>query len=243
MRYSQEKEKLMAVKSKVLSNKGLDEVLVLKDGEQGYRSFSHIFEKANRPKVQRADGREIGVRRYELGKKRDNLIKRWHEEGKFPSPFSKGHSTDLINALVRLGENRAWSFDEICKEMKKEMEKEVGKRGKSRWEEYEGKVGCGTIRQRVEYLVLDWRKRVGVGSNFPAGHKLEQLGVCVDVFYIPPVWSKDRRKRSKGISSDLYLRLNTYSTAPIKDTFRSIEDFPSVNFRGKTLGPRNENNT
>lgn len=219
--------------------------LVVENAELGYSSWKDKIEARGSNRMVVVNGRVIKARTYHMNeKKRKKLLEEWHTTGVFPSPFSKGIYTYLINALANLGVNKILSFPEVREEMKRIMS-EVKAGRVTAWEKFENRKRSDgkrmtSVRDRLMWQIKGLRKLSKTNSSFPAGEKLSQLGACIDVFFVPPVWTpSDKNRCCKDNSSAVYLRLNTHSVLPLNVMVQSVEMIEErYPIKGKTLGPK-----
>jgi hypothetical protein len=162
----------------------------------------------------------------------------WHSSGKFPSPYSKSIATDLIDSLVSLGVNELHPLSNLKREMKRLMSAPGRFReGLSDWDRFKnksprsdkGKDVNGRIIGRIEEMQQTSR----ANTFHPKGHKLEQMGVCLDLVRVS-LNGKTLIHRHCAV----YVRLNTHSSIPLRHTCKSLDEVPEVVLTDPTKGPK-----
>lgn len=208
-----------------------------KGAKKGYLRWSGQVEKRGSCKVvETADGKKIKARAYRMRpEKLAEALDVWMATGRFPSPYTKGIQTHFLLALSSLGINREWSYPEVKSQMKKMMSTPelTDASGKTAWERFEGKPRRTSngkpVFGRLMAMAKSFRKTIGSGSSFPVAARLEQMGCCLDIFYVGPV-------KNEAIS-EVFLRLNQFSTEPLNMLLESRSQIPDVDRTSKTLGP------
>jgi hypothetical protein len=158
-----------------------------------------------------------------------NLLMEWHRTGRFISPYSRGPRTDHLIALAELGVNKAWSLAEILNKLQEIMSRpDHVKNGVSAWSKFTSKKrqNLQPVMDRIYDNFRSFRRLCKRWGRNPYGFRLRQIGCCIDIFV-------DATNRGKK-----YIRLNTFSSEPLKIVVDGREGIPEVDMRGTTLGPR-----
>ncbi len=208
---------------------------------RGYRSIRAVAEMRNAPKRMPIgrNGRIVKARGYSLtdDKLRDKL-EEWWATGVLPVPYTKSRLGDMLQALINLGVNRAWSLElEVCPELKRIMSHPTRKRNDitdwDRWVKRPKRTPKGkTFVDKVYREYREFRRIDDENSYHSVGLKLKQMGCCLDIFLV-------RTYDDVGVvvGEERYVRLNTRCTAPIQLVVRDIGVIPAVDMRKPTLGP------
>jgi hypothetical protein len=172
-------------------------------------------------------------------------LSEWHRTGVFQSPYSRGVSTDFLNALARLGLNQPHANGAVRRAIEEEMSG-AGRRsrGMSDFDYWCEKHNPKATRlYRVEWRIHEIFRslhRLNPATRAPVGLKLAQMGCCVDIcWYLTP----EGPGRTPG--KNYFYRLNTHSSKPLLQELvvagirgdEAMLLIPPVDFSQPTLGP------